>query len=63
MRSTHAVSLFCQYLCSVVPVRGQTTVSCYVARDDTQVYDTTCEAAAKGSPYGDETFLISNIKL
>ena len=39
-----------------VPVRSHTTVSCRVARVHTQVYDTTLEAAARGSPKGGATF-------
>ncbi len=38
-----AVSLFCEYLCLVVPGRSHSTVNCRIARDHTQVYDTTWE--------------------
>ncbi len=38
-----AVSLFCQYLCSGVPVRSHSTCNCSIARDHTQVYNTAWE--------------------
>ncbi len=41
------------YLCSWVPVRSHSTYTCWVARDHTQVYDTTWEATVEGSPWED----------
>ena len=43
-----AVSLFCQYLVPGVPVRSHINVSFRVARDRTQVNDTTWEAGCLG---------------
>ena len=39
-----------------MPVRSHSTCNCHVARDHTQVCDTTWESVAEGSPKGNVTF-------